>query len=291
MCFLFVLGITLTFGGVFLIYAGAIGSWQYRAEGNHHVVFAPAGNGGPVESGRRIQDAVRRQLGVPVEVVPVEGGVIPRTTSGKLQRQKLKKLFVSGRLRSLEGPARQPAEPVMGALGAVLAAWGEALGVPADRLGPASHFGELGGDSIQAAHVHALLEKACGRSLGHGLLGAATAGEMAGMLEEAAGGPASWKQERERSPAPGEDPGRPSEARKQKGEALTSCAVEERRGPFPLRGRAPQFVNSFPWRLVLFPLKFSSCEHLRDNARITVRLHFLILSFFFSFLFVSCLLV
>ncbi|MGE0707481.1 MAG: SDR family NAD(P)-dependent oxidoreductase [Planctomycetota bacterium] len=124
-----------------------------------------------------------------VVVLPPE--FFPRTTSGKLQRHRLRAALERGELDAYaiaalalgesgrlarqasgewaalrEGPAptAPPAGPA-GWLEQVRAVWAEALDLSPGEVGLDRSFFALGGDSLLAVEVHALLEERCGRRL------------------------------------------------------------------------------------------------------------------------------
>lgn len=154
--------------------------------GREQVALALAIAGEPEDVVARLVDAavlqVRRSFAFDVDhVVVVESRGIPRTSSGKLQRGRLRARFERGELpvyeRKVEAPVNVPApRPVPPAPKAaelpeiVRTAWAKALRLSEESITPQSHFRDLGGDSLMAAHVHAWLEDRLGRMLRHDLL-------------------------------------------------------------------------------------------------------------------------
>ncbi len=88
---------------------------------------------------------------------------IPRTSSGKTQRHKLRQRLEGVASRRTDPEPTQPDD----LLQQVLSAWQEVLALPAGVIHPQSTFRSLGGRSIQAARIHALLEAALQRNLSH----------------------------------------------------------------------------------------------------------------------------
>ncbi|MDP9793203.1 amino acid adenylation domain-containing protein [Catenuloplanes nepalensis] len=150
------------------------------------VVFlsTPAVRDRPEVAGR-VRARVAEALGyAAVEVQVVPSGAFARTTSGKLRRQALR-----DRLGPAPDSAPVPAAPavvpvVIGELEkTVRAVWARVLDIPEDRIGRDDRFLAIGGSSVAAMEVLALLEDALGRTLDPALLrDCATVAELADRL-------------------------------------------------------------------------------------------------------------
>ncbi|MFJ9054459.1 amino acid adenylation domain-containing protein [Streptomyces bacillaris] len=134
-----------------------------------------------------------------VRVLALAPGAFPRTTSGKLQRQRLRERFEAGRLgagpvgRSSGGaealsPVRAEAPRSRGeAEQVVREVWARVLGRAAGTIGLHEPFGSLGGTSLKAMEVLVALEDAFGLTLppavirDHGTV-AALAGHLLAIL-------------------------------------------------------------------------------------------------------------
>lgn len=112
-----------------------------------------------------------------VRVLALPPGAFPRTTSGKLQRRRLRERFEEGAFGTGDGGVssgvpRTAAEPHAKAPRAraetvevVRQAWARVLGRPADSIGTHEPFGTLGGTSLKAMEVLVALEDAFGVTL------------------------------------------------------------------------------------------------------------------------------
>ncbi|MFI6138987.1 amino acid adenylation domain-containing protein [Streptomyces griseus] len=129
-----------------------------------------------------------------VRVLALPPGAFPRTTSGKLQRRRLRERFEEGVFGSGERPAVEPGagEVAAGAAGGppfaepgrpaaepralaprtraetvevVREAWARVLGRPADAIGTHEPFGSIGGTSLKAMEMLVALEDAFGVTL------------------------------------------------------------------------------------------------------------------------------
>ncbi|MCO4743734.1 MAG: SDR family NAD(P)-dependent oxidoreductase [Proteobacteria bacterium] len=121
----------------------------------------------------------------PDVVLEVGAKQIPRTTSGKLQRGLLRERYEAGELQAFAAPAADPvvAGPSADLTDQVRLAWAEALEVPASSLGLHDDFREVGGTSLQAAMVHAVLEDTLNERIPHeALLACSTIAELAAFL-------------------------------------------------------------------------------------------------------------
>lgn len=116
---------------------------------------------------------VRRHLRLrldfePDHVVPTTPSALLRTTSGKLRRNAI--------LAEWEGTVGAEETDMIRKI------WSDVLGLPLAEIGPDDHFRELGGSSIRALEVHARLEDALNRELGHEILEAPTPRAIARRL-------------------------------------------------------------------------------------------------------------
>ncbi|MFI5495888.1 amino acid adenylation domain-containing protein [Actinoplanes sp. NPDC051859] len=126
--------------------------------------------------------------GVEVQVVP--NGVFARTTSGKLRRQALRDRLAADTAPALSLPAPAPPTRVGTAPvtrsemeSVVREAWAHVLRVPPGTIGTADRFLAIGGSSLAAMEVLAVLEDALGRTLDPVLLrDCATISELADRL-------------------------------------------------------------------------------------------------------------
>ncbi|GAB7037736.1 MULTISPECIES: non-ribosomal peptide synthetase/type I polyketide synthase [Catenuloplanes] len=142
------------------------------------------------EVAERVRARVAEALGyAAVEVRVVPSGTFARTTSGKLRRQALRDRLdlrpeteptpaehTGTRAARPEIPAAQAGAPaavpvVVGDLArTVRAIWAHVLRLPEERIGPDDRFLAIGGSSVAAMEVLALLEDALGRTLDPALL-------------------------------------------------------------------------------------------------------------------------
>ncbi|MGI8987927.1 MAG: amino acid adenylation domain-containing protein [Nocardioidaceae bacterium] len=112
-----------------------------------------------------------------VRVLPIPPNDFPRTTSGKLQRAELRKLFAAGAFASLEAQIAQvyaaaaalssrPPQPPRHAMEAqIIDIWSQVLGVPAGAIHRQDRFLAIGGSSLAAMHVLGMLEDTFGGPL------------------------------------------------------------------------------------------------------------------------------
>lgn len=117
----------------------------------------------PVDTGQ-LQADLRRTIAEAhevdlLEVVLLRGGVLPRTSSGKLQRREARRMYLDGELvlNQLKvqapnpGPAPEIGEPVDALMDELASLWADVLNVthvPAD-----AHFLLLGGDSLTGTQL------------------------------------------------------------------------------------------------------------------------------------------
>ena len=102
---------------------------------------------------RAIADAHQVDL---LEIVLLRGGVLPRTSSGKLQRRDARRMYLAGELASSQLQATPEPASATDALPAGLstelaALWADMLNLP--HVPPDAHFLLLGGDSLTATQL------------------------------------------------------------------------------------------------------------------------------------------
>ncbi len=115
---------------------------------------------------------VRQALGyADVCLLPIPPDAFPRTTSGKIQRARLRELFVAGEFASLEadvsracaaaptGAAVRPQLSRHAVEALVVDVWSDVLGVPAHTIDRQDRFLAIGGSSLAAMQVLARLEE------------------------------------------------------------------------------------------------------------------------------------
>jgi amino acid adenylation domain-containing protein len=131
------------------------------------------------EVARRVRAALRHD---DVRVLALPPSAFPRTTSGKLQRHRMRARFEAGAYRPLvqsRVPDGGPAGPPSGPRGprpaprhrgdvrqAVRDAWARVLGLSEASFGDRDRFADLGGTSLKAMETLAELEQALGTALG-----------------------------------------------------------------------------------------------------------------------------
>ncbi|MFD3737853.1 amino acid adenylation domain-containing protein [Streptomyces sp. NPDC058629] len=170
-----------------------IGSTDPVTGGERVVVFVPWARppGEAAEVLERVAARVREALlHDDVRVLALPPGAFPRTTSGKLQRQRLRERFEAGGWRPGEadassagagaGPGSASRVPPVPTLPPVPAApprsraeaeqavrevWARVLGRDAESIGLHEPFGSLGGTSLKAMEVLVALEDAFGLTL------------------------------------------------------------------------------------------------------------------------------
>ncbi|MFT3812150.1 MAG: amino acid adenylation domain-containing protein [Acidovorax sp.] len=91
-----------------------------------------------------------------LEIVLLRSGVLPRTSSGKLQRRDARRMYLAGELASSQlqatpEPARATDEPAGGLATELAALWADVLNLP--HVPPDAHFLHLGGDSLTATQL------------------------------------------------------------------------------------------------------------------------------------------
>ena len=117
----------------------------------------------------RVKQHLQRTTGVRVDtMVPLKSASFPRTSSGKLQRFKLKRQYEAGlfdeaaaRLADLLAVCEAQAHktpPCTVNEKLIHRLWCQELGLPLEMVGVHDHFADLGGESIHAASFLARLE-------------------------------------------------------------------------------------------------------------------------------------
>ncbi len=152
-----------------------------------------------------------------VRVLAVPPGAFPRTTSGKLQRRRLRERFEagafgagvvgSGAFGTGARPAAEPRAKVPRARAEIVEAvrevWARVLGRSAESIGAHEPFGSLGGTSLKAMEVLVALEDAFGVTLPPAVIrDHGTVAALAGHLLTVTPGPPSSSPEAGESSAP-----------------------------------------------------------------------------------------
>jgi acyl-CoA synthetase (AMP-forming)/AMP-acid ligase II/acyl carrier protein len=127
-----------------------------------------------------IQAELQATLGLAaLAIVPLTPSAFPRTTSGKLQRHRLRERFERGELRDeadrvarlLAARGRVPAAaPRTSSERTVHAVWARELGLRDDEFGVHERFERLGGTSLTAVLIASALEERYGVALAQDLL-------------------------------------------------------------------------------------------------------------------------
>ncbi len=195
-----------------------IGSTDPVTGGERVVVFVPWAR--PPRGAVEVLDGVARRIRTAlghddVRVLALPPSAFPRTTSGKLQRQRMRARFEEGAYRPAASsswpPPPSPPSPSPGGLPAALvapaaptapaaprsysamrqvvrAAWAQALHLPEASFGDRDRFSEVGGTSLKAMEALARLEESLGVALGpavmrHDTVAALTDHLLAGAQE------------------------------------------------------------------------------------------------------------
>ena len=159
----------------------------------------------------RVAGRVRAALGHDdVRVFALPPSAFPRTTSGKVRRQRMRSRYEAGAYRPTassgagtgaagRGTPRPAGEPVpvprsrAHVRGVVREAWAKVLGVPEPSFGDRDRFAGLGGGSLKAMEVLAELERALDVTLGPAVMRddtvAALTDHLLAALEGTAGRP------------------------------------------------------------------------------------------------------
>lgn len=131
-----------------------------------------------------VRARVREALGyADVRVFPIAAEDFPRTTSGKVQRGRLRELLGAGAFTSLEekvarvyadaaapSATRTKQQSRRQVEAVITDIWAQVLEVPGDTIGPEDRFLAIGGSSLAAMQVLAKLEEAFGGPLNPAVL-------------------------------------------------------------------------------------------------------------------------
>lgn len=182
-----------------------IGSTDPVTGGERVVVFLawarPPGTAAGVLD--RVAGRVRAALGHDdVRVFALPPSAFPRTTSGKVQRQRMRSRFEAGAYRPTaasgaaptgQEPPRSSGEPTpvprsrAQVRGVVREVWAKVLGIPEPSFGDRDRFAELGGGSLKAMEALAELERALDVTLGPAVMRNDTVAALTDHLLDAAG--------------------------------------------------------------------------------------------------------
>ncbi|MCK8679626.1 non-ribosomal peptide synthetase/type I polyketide synthase [Streptomyces lichenis] len=169
-----------------------VGSTDPVTGGERVVVFVPWAR--PPGGAAGVLDQVARRVRTAlvhddVRVLALPPSAFPRTTSGKVQRQRMRTRFEEGHYRPAAtsgGPvppaAAQPTRSPAGVRQLVRGVWARVLGVPEASIGDRDAFAALGGTSLKAMEVLAGLEEALGTTLGPALMRHDTVAALADHL-------------------------------------------------------------------------------------------------------------
>ncbi|MFE2281196.1 amino acid adenylation domain-containing protein [Streptomyces sp. NPDC059454] len=189
-----------------------IGSTDPMTGGERVVVFVawarpPRSAAGALD---RVAGRVRAALGHDdVRVFALPPSAFPRTTSGKVQRQRMRSRFEAGAYRptAASGAAPEGREPRPSGdpapaprsraqvRGVVREVWAKVLGIPEPSFGDRDRFAELGGGSLKAMEALAGLERALGVTLGPAVMRNDTVAALTDHLLDAAGHRGSERRE------------------------------------------------------------------------------------------------
>lgn len=159
--------------GIELGKIAAVGVFNEKQAQDQLVLFVlykqKAENFFPVAAGLR--RVINQQLGIEVsEVIPVK--TIPKTTSGKIQRYKLRESYLKGEfdqvskeldVLSKESRSRKITAPESALQEKLAAIWSEVLCI--EKIGIYDNFFELGGSSLKATQVNSRIRELCGIEL------------------------------------------------------------------------------------------------------------------------------
>jgi acyl-CoA synthetase (AMP-forming)/AMP-acid ligase II/acyl carrier protein len=131
------------------------------------VLFVSGGNRpGDGEVFAAVRQRLQETLGLaPDAIVPIAGADFPRTTSGKLQRGRLRERFEAGEWTAYRAPSAARLAPRTPDERRVHAIWARELGLSPEDLGVDERFDEAGGTSLAAAAIAAALEDAYGGAI------------------------------------------------------------------------------------------------------------------------------
>ncbi|MEU6486917.1 amino acid adenylation domain-containing protein [Streptomyces sp. NPDC046887] len=179
-----------------------VGSTDPVTGGERVVVFVPwarpPGDASEVldQVARRVRSALAHD---DVRVLALPPSAFPRTTSGKVQRQRMRTRFEEGRYR----PTASSGAPAVAAVPPAVAppprsraevrqlvrgVWARVLGLPEASFGDRDAFAALGGTSLKAMEVLAGLEEALGITLGPALMRHDTVAALTDQLLNATDG-------------------------------------------------------------------------------------------------------
>ncbi|MFI1422148.1 amino acid adenylation domain-containing protein [Streptomyces sp. NPDC020731] len=198
-----------------------IGSTDPVTGGERVVVFVAWA--GPPRSAAgvldRVAGRVRAALGHDdVRVFALPPSAFPRTTSGKVQRQRMRSRFEAGAYRPTaasaaaptgQEPPRPSGEPApvprsrAEVRGVVREVWAKVLGIPEPSFGDRDRFAELGGGSLKAMEALAELERALDVPLGPAVMRDDTVAALTDRLLDAVAGTAGRQVSERRATADG----------------------------------------------------------------------------------------
>ncbi|GAA2263372.1 hypothetical protein GCM10010415_28550 [Streptomyces atrovirens] len=151
----------------------------------------------------RVAGRVRAALGHDdVRVFALPPSAFPRTTSGKVRRQRMRSRFEEGAYRptaasgvavASQEPPRPSGDPApvprsrTEVRGVVREVWAKVLGIPEPSFGDRDRFAELGGGSLKAMEALAELERALDVTLGPAVMRDDTVAALTDHLLDAAG--------------------------------------------------------------------------------------------------------
>lgn len=141
---------------------GAVACAVEHAGREHAILLVECRSQLPSSEAGQLQADLRRAIAEAhevdlLDVVLLMGGVLPRTSSGKLQRREAGRMYLAGELASSQVKANDPApeldisEPVDGLKRELASLWADVLNLP--HLPPDAHFLLLGGDSMTGTQL------------------------------------------------------------------------------------------------------------------------------------------
>lgn len=162
-----------------------VGSTDPASGAEHMAVFLPSGGstvGELADVLTAVRARIRGALAHPdVFVYPIANADFPRTTSGKIQRSRLRERIDAGVYAVLHedvaractdviASSRSPTRSRHEVEALVTDIWARVLGVPAETIGPHDRFLAIGGSSLAAMQVLGELEHAFGGRLSPSVL-------------------------------------------------------------------------------------------------------------------------
>ncbi len=144
-----------------------------------------------------------------LEVVLLRGGVLPRTSSGKLQRREARRMYLSGelvpnQLKPVEGsePVRTTSEAVERLSSELAPLWADVLNLP--QVPEDAHFLHLGGDSLTGTQLLSRVRTRWGVDLPISALFAdpSLRGMASALADRLASAPTTAATDPQRDPAP-----------------------------------------------------------------------------------------